>query len=111
MTRYYVNIINWSSKDLPFKPKYPKDIIGLFTAEEPKYIGGRDYIMKYLNIRVIGYHISPGLMYTPELKEGDDQRCDIRLEWTHVCDMWTKFIDAENDDEAFEKFVNCEWHT
>ena len=108
MTRYYVNEINHS--DVPIKVEYPKDIIGLFTAEEVKDIGGHDSLVIYLNTRVIAYHISPGGMYCPSEKEGDDQRCDMQLKRIDCCSMWTTYIDAESDDEAFEKFVNCEWH-
>ena len=81
--------------------------ICLFTADGHRYIGGRDYIMEYTGVHVIGTAPEEGrnLMSEHMLIPGDDaKRCDMHFDGVWCCDMWVKVIDADSDDEAFEKF-------
>lgn len=100
--RYYANSMTVMGRGAPLY-----HWICLFSADDHRYIGGRDYIMEYTGVHVIGTVPEEGRNPMSEhmLIPGDDAvRCDIRVNKVWCCDMWTKVIDAEDDDEAFGRF-------
>lgn len=110
--KFYVNM--FYPDKIGFPNVYPNDYIGLFTQCETKGEGnwcGYYAFEYYLDTTLLAYYEaeSSGL-YRPEARIGDVKMHNKHYPKISIgSHMWTYVIEAENVDEAVEKFKNAEW--
>lgn len=105
MKYYYVNRLDLDT-ELPIKAEYPNYPWGLFTIGSSEYLGGRDYTIKFDDLRVIGCYVAD----ITQKRISDVHRCDVHIDTEYCTIAWNKYIVADSDNEAFEKFTNEDWY-
>ena len=114
--KFYVNQFYGDSlggKAVGFPNIWPDMYIGLFTQCKTKGEGnfcGYYAVEYYLDTELLAYYVAKGGIYQPEKRISEVNGCYFhRRKMPIGSHMWTYVIEANTEEEAFEKFKNADW--